>query len=234
MTLPVELQQLPPFDQLSAQAQALLARGMVRKRAARGAPLLHLGEPISGAYVVLQGQLRVFHIAPQGTEATLYFIAPGETCVLALNCLFNNLLYPAWVQAETDVEVALIPGPLYRTLFEREAPIRNLTVQTLSTLVFRLMAELGEVHASGQSERLAHFILQHADSDGCLRMTQQQLARHLGTSREVVARLLRDLVGRELLRPARGQIQVVDLPGLRRAAVPDPAKPRSRSERGPA
>lgn len=120
---------------------------------------LHKGQPVSGAYVVLAGRLRVFSLSPNGTEATLYFIDPGETCVLALNCLFNDLLYPAWVQAETASSIALIPGAVYRKLFERETAIQNLTVHTLSTLVFRLMSELELVHSSHHKQRLANFIL---------------------------------------------------------------------------
>ena len=39
------------------------------------------------------------HVVRDRNEATLYVINPHETCVLALNCIFNDLLYPAWVEA---------------------------------------------------------------------------------------------------------------------------------------
>ena len=109
---------------------------------------------MSGAYVVLSARLRVFALAPNGTEATLYFIEPGETCVLALNCLFTDLHYPAWIQAEPPTTLALIPGAVYRKLFVREVPIQNLTVHALSTLVFRLMSDLELVHSSHHKQRL--------------------------------------------------------------------------------
>lgn len=215
MTAVDMLTRFEPFARLGAGSRQLLASGLVHKQAARREALLHKGQPVSGAYLVLRGRLRVFTIAPNGTEATLYFIDPGETCVLALNCLFNDLLYPAWVQAEQATEVAMIPGPVYRTLFDTEAAIRNLTVQTLSTLVFRLMAELEDVHASHHRQRLANFVLTHAAADGRLHITQQQLAQHLGTSREVVARLMRDFVAQGLVATQRGQIGIRDLFGLR-------------------
>ena len=65
---------------------------------------------MSGAYVVITGHLRVFTLSADGHEATLYVINPGETCVLALNCIVNDLLYPAWVEAGSDTRVAVIPG----------------------------------------------------------------------------------------------------------------------------
>lgn len=78
---------------------------------------------------MVSGNLRVFTLSPDGNEATLYLINPGETCVLALNCIFNDLLYPAWVEAGPATQVAVIPGAIYRTLFESESAIRDMTVQ---------------------------------------------------------------------------------------------------------
>ena len=142
---------MEPFSRIGAQGKALLAHSVVRRRLPVTAMVLRKGQAVSGAYFVLTGRLRVFTVAPNGTEATLYFIDPGETCVLALNCLFNDLLYPAWVQAETTTTIVLIPGPVYRTLFESEPVIQNLTVHALSTLVYRLMAELEQVHFSNHA-----------------------------------------------------------------------------------
>lgn len=223
------LERFEAFRSLEAGAKRLLSQGLIVRSAHRAATILHRGQPVSGAYVVLEGRLRVFTVAPNGAEATLYFVDPGETCVLALNCLFSDLLYPAWVQAESAATVAMIPGPIYRKLFESEPSIQNLTVQALSMLVYRLMGELEQIHSSNHRERLVQFILLHASSDGTLRMTQQQIARHLGTSREVIARLLREFVQRGFLQSGRGTLTIRDLFGLRRAVSPDPVRRGSPS-----
>lgn len=208
------LERYPPFDQLSEAGRALLARGSLSRHCASAAPLLFKGQAVSGAYFVLRGRLRVYTSAPNGTEATLYFIDPGETCVFALNSLFNDLRYPAWVQAVDDTLLALIPGGVFRQLFATEGTIRDLTVRTLSTLVFRLMAALEEVHACTLEQRLANLLLAHAAGDGELRMTQQQMAGHLGTSREVVARLLGEFVADGLVETRRGRTLLHDAPTL--------------------
>jgi len=221
MTALADLQRFEPFKRLGADGSALLAQGATRRDVSRASTVLHKGQPVSGAYVVLRGRLRVFTIAPNGTEATLYFIDPGETCVLALNSLFNDLLYPAWAEAETSAAVALIPGAVYRKLFATEASIRDLTMSTLSTLVYRLMAEVEQLHVCSQKQRMVQFILQHANSNGELRMTQQQIAQHLGTTREVVARLVGELVKKRLVASRRGCIAIRDLFGLRRAVAPN-------------
>ena len=210
----LELDSFRPFLDLAEKSKNLLRQGLVRKNIAQGRQILHKGQRISGAYFVLEGRLRVFSLAPNGTEATLYFIDPGETCVFALNSLFNDLLYPAWVQTESQTTVALIPGPVFRELFECETAVRDMTVRTLATLVFRLMAELEQVHSYRLEHRLANMLLLRASTCGELKMTQQQMADHLGTTREVVARIMKDFVVSGFVETRRGLTLVRDAAGL--------------------
>ncbi|MET0064747.1 MAG: Crp/Fnr family transcriptional regulator [Candidatus Thiodiazotropha sp.] len=193
---------------LSAKGQALLQSGVIHKHFGEPSPVIFKGQPVSGAYLVTQGRLRVFTYTPQGSEATLYFIRPGETCVLALNCLFNDLRYPAWVEADRDTRVEVIPGVLYRRLFEEESSVQNLTVKALSGLVFRLMDELEQVHACNLDQRLANFILSNASEEGVLHMTQQELGSHLGTTREVIARLIQGFVASGAVSTRRGAVMI--------------------------
>ncbi len=201
---------LPVFQNISSQGRCLLDQGLIHKAFPPSTELLYRGAQISGAYIVTKGRLRVFSISPSGAEATLYCIDPGETCVLALNCLFNDLLYPAWVATETETSVAILPGPTFRQLFESEPSIQNLTVHALSSLVFRLMGELEQVHFCTLEQRLANLILLRASAEGIQRMTQQELAYHLGTTREVVARLMGDLALKGLVKTRRKEITIVN------------------------
>lgn len=228
------LESLDAFRDISAVSKAMLGPALHYAHYDRKSRVLSKGQTVSGAYVVISGRLRVFTLSPDGNEATLYGIAPGETCVLALNCIFNDLLYPAWVETELATTVAVIPGPLYRMLFENEAVIRNITVQALSTLVFRLMAELEQIHASKLEQRLANFLVLRASGDGTLHMTQQEIASHLGTTREVVARLLRQFVAKKYIETRRGIVvvsQPVRLANLVKGIALDRDKPPSPTRR---
>ncbi len=211
------IQDVDAFHDLSDASRRLLAGGLRYVDYGKGAPVLTKGQRVSGAYVVMSGQLRVFTLTPEGQEATLYLINPHETCVLALNCIFNDLRYPAWVETGSAVRLAMIPGTAFRSLFEAEPAIRNMTVQAFSTVVFRLMMELEVVHSYRLDRRLANFLLLHASSDGMVRMTQQEIASHLGTTREVVARALGQLASAGRIRTGRRQIAISDPVRLARA-----------------
>lgn len=201
---------IKPFQGLSETSRSLLNRGLRYAHYAKTTPVLKKGQRISGAFVVVSGQLRVFTLSSDGNEATLYLINPGETCVLALNCIFNDLLYPAWVESRPDTKVAMIPGATFRILFESESAIRNMAVQAFSTIVFRLMAELEEMHSYKLEQRLANFLLLHASTDGRVWMTQQEIASHIGATREVVARVLGQLASAGHIHTGRSQISVND------------------------
>ncbi|MCI5076694.1 Crp/Fnr family transcriptional regulator [Oricola sp.] len=198
-----------PFSRLSDGGRQAVARGARSRVFARGAAVIEKGDPVSGAYVVTRGKLRVYTMTPSGKEATLYEIGPGETCVLAINALFNDLLYPAWVEAEAETDVAVVPGALYRALFEREPAIQQLTVHALSSVVLRLMTELEEVHSHRVDQRLASFLLNQASSEGVVRKTQQEIASHIGTTREVVAKAVGEFVSRRWIESGRGRVKLL-------------------------
>jgi CRP/FNR family transcriptional regulator len=66
-----------------------------------------------------------------------------------------------------------------------------------------------------QRERLASLLLSRASPDGEIRMTQQQLADHIGTRREVVARQLLEFADQATIATGRGKIQLLDADKLR-------------------
>ena len=114
------------------------------------------------------------------------------------------------MEAGSATRIAMIPGAVFRSLFDAEPAIRNMTVQAFSTVVFRLMTELEVLHSYKLDRRLSNFLLLHASTDGKIRMTQQEIASHLGTTREVVARALGQLASAGRIRTGRRQIAIND------------------------
>lgn len=203
-------QRLTTALELSADSASYLDRNSQLIQLNKGAGALHKGDPVAGAYIVTQGCLRVYCYTPQGQESTLYLINPGETCVFAINCLFQQLLYPAWVRADQDSQIVIIDGQAYRQLFTREPAIQNLTVSALSTAVFRLMQEVEQLKGWSLRQRLANFLLNRASSTHTVGITQQEIANHLGTGREVIARLLGEFRAQKLIATGRGNITLAE------------------------
>lgn len=196
---------------MSAAARARLLEGAQRRDFAAGADILHPGDEVDGVYLVRSGAIRVYYIDQSGHEGTLYWIEPGESCILALNSLFTEIPYPAWAAADRNgAEIVAIPGSTFRELFARDPALQTFLFEQLSARVFSLLRLLEGAMRLPQEKRLALLLLTQADADDVVHLSQEELARHLGTIREVVSRLLRNLAAQDLVALAPRQVTILD------------------------
>lgn len=202
----------PFLGQLSEPARRTLRELPIRSVRAR-APVLRKGDVVEGLFLALDGSFRVFHVAPDGREATLYWVEPGQTCILALSAVFRREPYPAWVEADAaPASYVVVPDRVFRRLLEEPA-FREFVFGVLSARVFELMVTLEEAGTLRVEQRIAGFLLRRA-TDDVVRASQARLAAHLGTAREVVFRALRSLSARGLVKTARGSVRILDRAGL--------------------
>lgn len=185
--------------------------GLTRTIVPPGRDILRPGDTVNGVYLVRSGAIRVYYISPDGREGTLYWIEPGESCILALNSLFTEIPYPAWASAdEGGAEILSISGAVFRDLFAKEPAVQRFLFEQLSERVFSLLQVLESTMRLPQEERLVVLLLAQADKSGVVHLSQDKLARHLGTIREVVSRLLRNLASQGLVAMAPRKVTILD------------------------
>jgi CRP/FNR family transcriptional regulator len=196
----------PFFSSVSEATRRELLALPVRQAPAH-LQVLRKGDEVEGVYLVTGGALRVFHLAPDGREATLYWVEPGQTCILALTAAFRREPYPAWVETDASpVSYVLVPHQKLRAILAAEEAVREFVFEALSGRVFELMSTLAETAVLRVEARVAALLLRRAESDGTVHMTQARIAAHLGTAREVVFRALRALEARGLVETRRGVV----------------------------
>jgi CRP/FNR family transcriptional regulator len=195
---------------LSPGGRARLDASLRRHAAAAGERVICRGDRVAGVYLVERGLLRVFHSAADGGERTLYRLRRGDACVLALNAAFTGMAYPADVAAEEDASIVVVPGDTWRALFDDEPSVRALTVKLLASWVHGLLGVLDAAVSTDVATRLADELIERMGPDGRVHATHATLARHLGTAREVVSRVLGDWRRRGIVDGGRGWIEVVD------------------------
>ena len=166
--------------------------------------------------LVLDGVIRVAKTAPHGRRLKLYEVGPGDSCILTSSCLLAQHAYPALGEAETAVELCLLPAPLFMELIDRFPPMRRHVFGLFAQRLTELMALVESVAFQRLDQRLAARLLGHG---AVLRITHQQLADELGSAREIVSRVLGQFVEEGLIRGGRQEIEILDASGLRRRAT---------------
>ncbi len=169
--------------------------------------------------VLAQGRVRVFKIGETGREITLYRFARGESCILTMSCILSERQFPAIATVEEPAEAFVVDHTTFQGWVEHFSPWRNYMFQLLSQRLATVMAIVDEVAFRRMDERIAEFILRRSTpGEAVLNLTHQQIAAELGTSREVVSRILADFAAAGVVQLGRGSMTVRDRSGLQRRA----------------
>lgn len=205
----------PFIDRLSDEARKLM-RGRVRPvKIAPAQTILQPGDKVGGAYFVARGSIRVFYLDQDGREGTLYTITVGQSCILALNCLFARMEYPAWAEAgEGGVELYQLDSEAAHQLMALDPEFLNAMFTQVSTRLYSLLATLEQAIRLPLKGRLITLLLRMDGAEGEVRLSQQKIAAHLGSSREVISRLLKSLSAEGLVEVSYGKVAIVDRAAL--------------------
>lgn len=210
-------QVFPIWNRLSAEEQATLGAAAFPRRVGAGTILHEGGADCVGLLVVASGQLRAFIRSEEGKQVTLYRLLEGDVCLLSASCVLRDIQFKITVEAERDSELWVIPSEVYGRLVATSSVVANYANQLMASRLTDVMWLVEQVMWKSFDRRLAAFLLEESSLEGseCLHITHERIAEHMGSAREVVTRMLRYLQGEGMVEVGRGQVRLVDVPGLR-------------------
>jgi len=204
----------PFLAEVTPKTLAEIRSQAVRKTLASGDVLVRDGKECAFLPFVVRGALRVYKASTTGRELTFYRIEKGESCILTATCILSNGLFPAIAQAEGATEVLLVPSALLLRLVDTCAPVRSFVFEQFSRRLESALTLVEEVAFHHIDARIAAFLLREGGDDGTVRRTHGGIADELGTSREVVSRILKDFESAGIISISRGSIRVLRAPAL--------------------
>jgi CRP/FNR family transcriptional regulator len=214
------VQALPMLGQAAPDLAREFQRVATLVHLPAGSDVFGEGDRVEAIALLLSGTVRVYKIGASGREITLYRFGLGESCVLTASAILNRRTFPALATVEQDADAVLVPAETFRRWVHESSLWRDFVFDMLSQRLASLLDVLDQVAFRRMDARLASWLLARARTQNPVQVTHQQVAVELGTSREVVSRLLKELARRGLVRTRRGAIAVVDAAGLeQRAAV---------------
>jgi CRP/FNR family transcriptional regulator, anaerobic regulatory protein len=191
------------------QTEALIKRSGLIRRVKGGDILYRDGDECSHLPLVISGELQLTKHAESGRGITLYRVDDGESCILSTLSILNADSFPAEARSNTSSTLCLIPADLLRRLIDTDQGWRQFVFATYHQRLSGLIALIEEVVFGKLDLRLAELLQKLGEgNDGNLQVTHQELAEELGSSREVVSRLLKDWERKGIVELYRGRILV--------------------------
>lgn len=165
-----------------------------------------------GVLLMKSGQLRSYIISEDGKEVTLYRLHPQDVCVLTSSCILENINFDIFVDAEKDTELYVVNAQAYEQLKKQNIHIANFTNDIINARFSDVMWVVEQSFFMNFDRRLALFLTEQAyiENSDTLRVTHDEIAKHMGTAREVVSRMLKYFENEGIVSLSRGEINILD------------------------
>lgn len=206
----------PVWGRLSAAQQRRILDSLTFRRVKKGTVIHSGGADCTGLLLVRTGQLRAYILSDEGREITVYRLFDLDICLFSASCMLRSAQFHITIEAEKDTGLWMIPAEVYGSMMEESAPLANYTNEIMAARFSEVMWLVEQILWKSMDRRVAAFLLEEAAIEGTARLsiTHEVIARHLGTHREVVTRMLRYLQGEGLVRLSRGTVELLDEKGL--------------------
>ena len=185
----------PFWDKLTAEQQEILCRTTRPVRYRKGERVHSPVENCVGILLLHTGQFRAYLLSDDGRDVTLYRLFGGEICILSASCVMDSVNFDLYIDAEEDTEAYCIGAGVFRQLMQ-------------------------QILFMSADRRLAIFLADELAKTGGddVRLTQDQMAKYMGSAREVVSRLLKYFAGEGIVKLYRGGVTVTDKDRLTKIA----------------
>jgi CRP/FNR family transcriptional regulator len=177
------------------------------------------GDRVDAIALLISGVVRVYKIGETGREITLYRFGNGESCILTANAILSQKTFPAIATVEKEAEAVMIPADIFRDWVKRCDPWREFVFDLLSERLSTVMAVVEEVVFQRMDRRVASWLLSRSQTSNPIQTTHQGIAAELGSSREVISRLLEDFSQKGWVEVGRGTVEILDMDELLSCAV---------------
>lgn len=164
------------------------------------------GDQCSGLPLVVSGSVKVQMTGTSGNQIVLYRMGADDICTLSIGCLMAGHSYRAEAVVEEATEAIVVPRALFDRMMAGSAEFRTGIMASYGRRLDDLMLLVEEVAFRRMDERLETWLAARAHQRA-IAITHQELAVELGTAREVVSRLLKELERQGRLILARGLIR---------------------------
>lgn len=173
---------------------------------------VHDNTQCTGFYIVKSGRIRIYLLSEEGKEITLYRLSPGEMCMLSASCVLQSITFDVYMEAEEPSDCYMISAAVFGEIIERVPEAKIFALEMAVGRFSDVMWVMQQIVFMSMDKRLAIFLLEDSvqNRSDIITMTHEQIARHLGTAREVITRILKHMANDGIIGVTRKGITIVD------------------------
>jgi CRP/FNR family transcriptional regulator len=183
----------------------------VSKKATTGEIVIRPGSTSMYMPFVLEGLLSVVREDDNGNEILLYYLEGGETCAMSLACCIEGKQNDFKVTAEDDSLLWMVPMNYLDQWVQKYKSFRKFVFSSYQVRFDELLDTIDSITFLKLYERLYKYLLdkKQATKSYEIKMSHEQIAQHLNTSRVVVSRLLKQLENEDKIEIERNKISIL-------------------------
>lgn len=204
------------WGRLSIEEQAILEKSAFCRIEEANVPLFNSTHDCMGLIVMESGQLRAYMTSEEGKEITLYRLLPQDICLFSASCAMKNIQFEIQLETKQDSKFWVIPTNIYQKLVNSSVIFSNYANEIMSSRFSEVMWLMEQILWKGLDKRLSAFLLEESTllETTEMKITHEQIANHIGSSREVITRMLKYFQKEGMVKLSRGTVIICDWKGL--------------------
>jgi CRP/FNR family transcriptional regulator len=216
---------IPVFAGLDPREHALLCEGARTQRVDAGAVIVERGGPPEALYAVATGKLKVVAPRAGGRDATLHILGPGD--VFGEVAFFHPEGRSARITALEESVLVVVERRVFLDVLSRSPILAQRLLALMAKRLHDTIAHFDATTSLDVPQRLARkllLLLEHFGAptpDGIglsIKLSQSDLGELIDSTRQTVNRQLKSFADAGILRSEAGQLVILDVDALRRAA----------------
>lgn len=210
-------QVLPFWENLTNIQQNFLTEHSFSSSYQKGQELLSNENECIGVLILKKGNIRAYITSEEGREITIYRMEHHDVCILSASCVLQTIDFHVFVHAESDCEIIQISVPAFLKLTNDNIYVELFSYKLATERFADMMWAMQQILFTSFDKRLATFLMEETtrENTDTLHMTHEQIAKYMGSAREVVSRMLNYFAKEGYVTLSRGTIQIIDFDKLK-------------------
>ncbi|MCP1102806.1 CRP/FNR family transcriptional regulator [Aequitasia blattaphilus] len=165
-----------------------------------------------GIILVQSGTLRVYILSDDGREVTLFRINEGEMTIMGATCVLHDISTDVFIDAQSDCQLIQVPSSIFEKIMTTNVSVEALAYRMSTAALSDAIWALQQILFLSFDKRLAIFLLDESAYDGTdtIYMTHEEIAKLMGSAREVVSRMLKYFSAEGYVELSRGSVRILD------------------------